>query len=815
MLEHFKGGHGCQISDIIIKPIELCDIKELDKRETYWIKELNTIFPYGLNMDGKSKGLKDAYQIVAANSSKICIYEYFNKVVSSKRTKKGSGKKRQENPYVAPNIEDWINYHASIDSGKFIYLVRKSLFQLKLEDIKKMYIFSVNSINKNIISKPSHKHFMYIIKDMCLRQIRSSVPTKTFNNDNFLTIKFVNKLIENIKLNQLLKKNEIRNSFPIKNCSMATPTISYSRDKSIGTKVLNYNSVIKDSMSQTYICKCNEYPERYRDSHHNHIVTGDLDVVSHVELRELLKKGHNYHEQQPPNVNAAYSSVKNGIDRYISLASHKLSIPIVQFSKWKSKLLYEIKKNLDNCNTYKFNNVLSKSGPKEALQKLKNDFAIVPVDKAASNVSFVCKAYYMEVINHEIMESGTFARTNLSTLQVISNISQSSYIKSNDPRSLPTLYATTKMHKTPPSFRFITAGRETIIQNLSQNVGKCLNKLIGVSKTYSQYKIKEIDNCVFIIDNRDAVIKFLCTENNQNPGRKSVSTWDFSTLYTKIPHSQLKDNVKYFVEKIFKFLDKEYINSSFSSKKAYFSKNRSKKNVSFNVHELIEAIYFIIDNSYITFQSYIYRQTIGIPMGTNCAPHLANIYLHVYEYKYLGKLIREGKHEEAKKLSNVYRYQDDCVAIDDDNMFFIHAPKIYPKEMILKNTNITTNKSTFLDLTISIYRQKFLYYSWDKRRDFQFHVVSYPNLSGNIPSSQSYGVFTSQLTRFCDINMTYSHFLKDIKLLSKKFLSQGFMMYKLKDKLVQFRNNYFFKWAKYNVDISGCINKLFGTHSVW
>ena len=193
-------------------------------------------------------------------------------------------------------------------------------------------------------------------------------------------------------------------------------------------------------------------------------------------------------------------------------------------------------------------------------------------------------------------------------------------------------------------------------------------------------------------------------------------------------------------------------------------------------------------------------------MGTNCAPHLANIYLHVYEYKYLKKLIREGKHEEAKKLSNVYRYQDDCVAIDDDNMFFIHAPKIYPKEMILKNTNITTNKSTFLDLTISIYRQKFLYYSWDKRRDFQFHVVSYPNLSGNIPSSQSYGVFTSQLTRFCDINMTYSHFLKDIKLLSEKFLSQGFMMYKLKDKLVQFRNNYFFKWAKYNVDISECIN---------
>ena len=202
-------------------------------------------------------------------------------------------------------------------------------------------------------------------------------------------------------------------------------------------------------------------------------------------------------------------------------------------------------------------------------------------------------------------------------------------------------------------------------------------------------------------------------------------------------------------------------------------------------------------------------------MGTNCAPHLANIYLHVYEYKYLEKLVREGNVDVARKLSNVYRYQDDCIAINDDNLFSKHASKIYPKEMILKNTNISTNKSTFLDLTISIYRQKFLHYSWHKRRDFKFHVVNYPNLSGNIPSSQSYGVYTSQLIRFCDINMTYNYFFKDIKLLTEKFLTQGFLSSKLKDKLVQFRDIYFFKWAKFNLDISLGINKLFGAYFRW
>ena len=336
--------------------------------------------------------------------------------------------------------------------------------------------------------------------------------------------------------------------------------------------------------------------------------------------------------------------------------------------------------------------------------------------------------------------------------------------------------------------------------------------MIKVAKTFKQYKIKEIDNCVFITDNRDAVIKFLSSENFDNPGKKRLSTWDFSTLYTKIPHSQLKDNVKYFVNKTFSFVDKEFITGS-HNKRAYFSKTESKNHASFNKTALVDAVFFIIDNSFISFQNETFRQIIGIPMGTNCAPHLANIYLHIYEYLYLQRLVSEGQVNVAKKLSNVYRYQDDCIALDDDDLFAEHAANIYPNEMVLKNTNLSVNKSTFLDLTISIYRHRFLYYSWDKRRDFSFKVVNYPNLSGNIPSSQSYGVYTSQLVRFCDINMTYSQFLRDITTLTEKFVNQGFQKSGLKDKLVQFRNNYYFKWAKYGVDISSCINKLFGAKS--
>ena len=47
---------------------------------------------------------------------------------------------------------------------------------------------------------------------------------------------------------------------------------------------------------------------------------------------------------------------------------------------------------------------------------------------------------------------------------------------------------------------------------------------------------------------------------------------------------------------------------------------------------------FLIDNIYIRTGKKIYRQQIGIPMGTNCAPFLANLFLFYFEYKYMKDL---------------------------------------------------------------------------------------------------------------------------------------------------------------------------------
>ena len=54
----------------------------------------------------------------------------------------------------------------------------------------------------------------------------------------------------------------------------------------------------------------------------------------------------------------------------------------------------------------------------------------------------------------------------------------------------------------------------------------------------------------------------------------------------------------------------------------------------------------------------MYRQCVGIPMGTDCAPLLANLFLFYYEYKFMKALIKNDI-LVAKKFNNTMRYIDD------------------------------------------------------------------------------------------------------------------------------------------------------------
>jgi hypothetical protein len=72
-----------------------------------------------------------------------------------------------------------------------------------------------------------------------------------------------------------------------------------------------------------------------------------------------------------------------------------------------------------------------------------------------------------------------------------------------------------------------------------------------------------------------------------------------------------------------------------------------------------------IYNIFVSFGGAMFQQVVGIPMGTNCAPLLADLFLYSYESEFLQKLVRDKKIHEARAFNFTYRYIDDVLSINN------------------------------------------------------------------------------------------------------------------------------------------------------
>jgi len=111
----------------------------------------------------------------------------------------------------------------------------------------------------------------------------------------------------------------------------------------------------------------------------------------------------------------------------------------------------------------------------------------------------------------------------------------------------------------------------------------------------------------------------------------------------------------------------------------------------YDIDNVKDSLKFLIDNSYFHVGTQVYRQKIGIPMGLDPAPFLANLYLSYYEIHWVDSL-RRIDFARAKKFVNNYRFIDDLAALNDGGEFERSHKSIYPKELTLKKEN----KSLFI-----------------------------------------------------------------------------------------------------------------------
>ena len=105
-----------------------------------------------------------------------------------------------------------------------------------------------------------------------------------------------------------------------------------------------------------------------------------------------------------------------------------------------------------------------------------------------------------------------------------------------------------------------------------------------------------------------------------------MSTYDFSTFYTTLPHNLIKEKLLDLIERTFyKKEGKLYL--ACNDKKVFFtSADYYREYRLWSSQNVCDALSFLLNNINIRFGTKLYRQTVGIPMGTNCAPLAADLF---------------------------------------------------------------------------------------------------------------------------------------------------------------------------------------------
>ena len=243
--------------------------------------------------------------------------------------------------------------------------------------------------------------------------------------------------------------------------------------------------------------------------------------------------------------------------------------------------------------------------------------------------------------------------------------------------------------------------------------------------------------------------------------------------------------------------------------KAYWCRSSTNRPNVYTQECILELLNFIIDNIYAKVGDFVFRQAIGIPMGTDCAPFLANLYLYALEFEFMAKLQSEKRYSTLRKFRSCRRYIDDLFTVNNEDFFSRYAGEICPKSLVLNRENKENHVCSFLDLCIRIDDGHISTKIYDKRDDFPFTVRNFPHLSGEVPFRQSHGTFVSQIIRYTTACDKFEDVLTRSNLLIDKLLDQGFCLKLMRQCCRKFCNNYPDLVSKYNLSPSIFVQSIF------
>ena len=760
-------------------------------KEDIWIRKMRTLFPYGLCEKARNKVNNCAVVHEAVGKS---YQGYPIPRTGVRPTRNRENRNHRDSVIMCENFFASLEDIFQNDLKNSFNRIRILLNTAKKKVLKEIAFYILNRTVYTFHAE-REQWYLYILDIINTKLLKPTpIPSSKSAPENVCSIRFINKGMEEIKISEIFRHTDSISSLPDSLQSKEdNPKVVMKLDSPIRNKIMNYDETVRSIQHMTegeismtlnsesksfFPCSCSE--SMYSDPHHGHVVTGDLRIIENAKLRKLFSKGPNYRENKTINYHKCMNEIVKSLDACASNMAAKYKLEVQEFDSWKSKVKEKVTEKIRKLKLTRrpqqTKPILKDENALLYLQDLQSKYVIVPIDKAANNISIICKRFYVLRLLKEVGALG-----NADPTYEISDINPSDLINDDvalcerfglpldeEQKTLPIMYWTPKMHYTPSRARFIVSSAKCSTKPISRVVSNAFKLIFNqiqnfhdMSKFYKNY------NRFWVINNSKPLIERLDVINTRKKA-KDISTYDFSTLYTKLPHNDLIRVLNTHIDFVFDGGTSKYL--GFSESKVFWKRKPTRKQT-ISRFQLKALVKHLITRTYFIVGNLIIRQSIGIPMGIDPAPFWANLYLYHYEQEFITRLMRTDK-KRARKFVNACRFIDDECNINDHGEFSRSFQEIYPEELQLKCEHQGLH-ATFLDLDIQIVDGIFVYKLFDKRDEFPFSIVRMPDLSGNLPAFIFYGSIMSEFLRIARCTRLIEDFIPRAKMLCERMVSQG------------------------------------------
>lgn len=609
------------------------------------------------------------------------------------------------------------------------------------------------------------------------------------------------KLADKIPFRQMLKSEDSLAMLTPQLASIVRtrpPMVSYTYERNVGEEIMNNAFPNFDpAKALNSPCDCNKNEiSKFTEEHegHRHVWTVNMDICENEELRNMMKKGAKF-----KLANDDANTVANFHDAIDRLAENFLRMDRYaspeSLNGWRQTMKDKVSTSVAQKSDNKKRETIS-SEARRALELMQEKYVITYLDKAAGTFIVICKKLYLELLEEELAKNEIYEKVDESEKSIL--LRHAAYRESAGFKGrwcrmeelynrLPKFKAIAKYHKKPKLvLRFLVCSKQSSTEVISKALNKMFNSTEQAMTQMWQETLEEakVPSVHFPILKNTKEVEDLARMFSHKLDRKNtVHTLDFSTLYTLIDQKILVQRLSKLVDRVFERLRKHGCDRlGVGTEDALWLKRGEKdKGVVFDAAKFKDALKFLISNTYFKHGKSIYRQKLGIPMGTSAGVALANLFLFTYEHDYIETEIANGNPDACRMMEHFGRYIDDIIVFGAPE-FIAKRYDVYPEEMLELNVEGGTgNEAFYLDLLIQLTKKgKILLTVFDKFDQVKYSelkacLVKYPAIDSGLSQKCKYNVLLSEIPRHA-VTTRKSAFVRNVARLCHSLRTKGYSL---------------------------------------